>query len=201
MSAVDERRSGAGRGIWLHLGLLTIVLSVVAAWLGTGSSFITDEAFVRTQLDVLEDDGSWLLPHPFPEADPDGTAFPLHGAVRFDDGYVLYGKHPALVYLYAVAHRLGGDLALVGVSILGTVGAAAVAGALAARWQRGAGPVAVWVVGAARLSTSRRAPSVCTMMDVLRSRRRTAVGFSSVAKRNRSSPPRYWRMTARALGR
>jgi hypothetical protein len=60
---------------------------------------------------------------------------------------VLYGKHPALIYLYLPVHRALGLTGLVGLSVLGTWSAALVAAALARRLRADAAAPALWLVG------------------------------------------------------
>ena len=149
-------RVGAGRPdqplavrLWAHAIGLLLLLGAIAVYVGTESAFVTDESFVVIQLDVIAETGDWHLDHPLPEVDPEGAAFPLHGASRYEDGYVLYEKHPLLVFLYRPVHGLFGISGLVGLSVLGTAGAALVAGLLAEHLRRGTGALALWIVGAA----------------------------------------------------
>ena len=135
--------------LWAHALVLGLLLAAIAVAIGTRSSFVTDEAYVQIQLDVLEDTGGWTLSHPLREVDPEGDAFPLHGAAEYSDGFTLYGKHPALIYLYRPFHAAFGTGGLVALSIAGTVAAAFVAGMLAERFRTGSGALALWLVGAA----------------------------------------------------
>jgi hypothetical protein len=130
-----------------HAAGLAALLAVLAIVVGTRSSFVTDEAFVVIQVEHLADTGDWALPHPFPEVDPTGAAFPLHGATRYEDGYTLYGKHALLVFVYLPVYNAFGLAGLVGLSVLGTVGAALGAGVLAERIRPGSGPLALWLTG------------------------------------------------------
>lgn len=136
-----------GRPFWQHALALLLILGALIPVIGTTSAFVTDESFVVIQLDTIEATGGWTLPHPFPEVDPTGKAFPLHGASRFEDGYVLYGKHPLLIYLYLPVHRAFGIVGLVVLSVLGTWAAALVAARLAERVRAGSGVIALWLVG------------------------------------------------------
>jgi len=136
------------RPFWQHTLALVVLLAALVPLIGTDSAFVTDESFVVIQLDTIEDTGKWTLPHPVPEVDPGGAAFPLHGATRYEDGYTLYGKHPALIYLYLPVHRAFGLVGLVGLSVLGTWAAALVAARLAERIRTGSGVAALWLVGA-----------------------------------------------------
>lgn len=142
-------RSSGNRQLWHHALALGVLLAVIALVIGTSSAFVTDESFVVIQLDRIEDTGRWTMPHPLPEVDPEGAAFPLHNATRYRDGYTLYGKHPLLIYLYLPIHRAFGLAGLVALSILGTIGAAVGGAALAERIRHGSGPLALWMVGAA----------------------------------------------------
>lgn len=114
---------------------------------GTSSAVNPDESYVVIQLDTLEQTGHWTLPHPFPEADPSGMAFPVHGATRHESGYVLYDKHPALIYLYQPIHRVLGVAGLVALSLVATWAAALVAARLAEGIIEGSGVAALWMVG------------------------------------------------------
>lgn len=136
------------RPLWQHGALLLALLAGVAGVIGTDSAFVTDESFVVIQLDTIEETGGWSLQHPFPNVDPGGSAFPLHGASRFEQGWTLYGKHPLLIYAYLPIHKLFGIAGLVAVSLAGTVGAALGAGAIANRLLPGSGMPALWLVGA-----------------------------------------------------
>ena len=138
----------ARRPLWQHSIALLVVLAALVPIVGTDSAFVTDESYVVIQLETIEDTGQWSLQHPLPEIDPEGAAFPLHGATRYEGGYVLYGKHPALVYLYLPVHRAFGLVGLVGLSVLGTWAAAIVAALLAQRVRKGSGTLALWFVGA-----------------------------------------------------
>ena len=152
MARAAEQKSfvrSSERPFWQHAVGLLLLLVVLVPVIGTESAFVTDESFVVIQLDTIEDTGRWTLPHPMPAVDPEGAAFPLHGAARYESGYTLYGKHPALIYLYLPVHRALGIVGLIGLSVLGTWAAALVAARLAARVRGGSGVAALWLVGVA----------------------------------------------------
>lgn len=137
----------SGRPLWQHAAVLLVLLSGLAAVIGTESAFVTDESYVVIQLDTIEQTGSWELDHPLSSIDPEGAAFPLHGASRYEGGWTLYGKHPLLIHLYMPVHRAFGIAGMVGLSVLGTVAAALAAGAIAERLRPGGGAAALWLVG------------------------------------------------------
>ena len=145
--ADDGAAPAARRRLWKHAAALLVLLVVLIPVVGTRSAFVTDESYVVIQLDTIEETGVWALDHPMPEVDPEGAAFGLHGATRYEPGYTLYGKHPALIYLYLPVHRAFGLVGLVGLSVLGTWAAALVAAALAERIRPDSGVFALWLVG------------------------------------------------------
>jgi hypothetical protein len=148
-SDLGTQERGSPRPFRHHaLGLL-LLLAALVPLIGTDSAFVTDESYVVIQLDTIEHTGAWTLPHPIPEVDPTGKAFPIHGGTRYEDGYTLYGKHPALIYLYLPVHRAFGLVGLVALSVLGTWAAAVFAARLAGRIRPGSERVALWLVGVA----------------------------------------------------
>lgn len=154
-AAVDATRLSADRRpepslhgrIVRHGALLLALLSVIAMWIGTSSAFVTDESLMVIQLNQLETAHRWTVDHPMPEIDPEGGAFAFRGALETRDGYILYPTHPLLVLLYLGAHRSFGLVGLVGISILGAVGAAVGAALLAERIRAGSALVAFWLTG------------------------------------------------------
>jgi hypothetical protein len=119
------------------------------AVVGTSTSFSADEGAAVVQATSLSEGGGWTVPHPAPEVDPDGVNYPLEFSERGPDGWAPYAKHPVYPLLLAGAHRLGGVAAMVLLSLLGTVAAAGLAGALARRLDPALARPAVWVVGLA----------------------------------------------------
>jgi hypothetical protein len=138
-----------GVPVWAHLVALALVLVALMAVVGTSSSFSADEGAAIVEARSLASGGGWVVEHPMPAADPGAVNYPLELSDRGVRGSAPYAKHPLYPLLLAGADRLGGVRAMVLLSLIGTIAAAGVAGALA-RWldpgrARGAG----WGVGLA----------------------------------------------------
>ena len=132
-----------------HLAALTVVLLGVAAYVGTDASFSADEGAAITQARALARDGTWIVPHPLPEIDPEGRLYPLEKSTHGPKGFAPFARHPAYALLLAGADRVGGTTAMVLLSVAGTVVAAAAAAALARRLSPALARPAVWTVGVA----------------------------------------------------
>ncbi|HJR24340.1 MAG TPA: hypothetical protein VJ804_02625, partial [Acidimicrobiales bacterium] len=115
-----------------HVLVAGAILLAVAWWTGADGQVSVDEGVAVKQAEAVAD-GTWVLPHPLEVADPDGSAFPLRFATRTDDGYVPFAKHPLYPAVLSVADRVGGVRAMVGLSLVGVLGAAVAAAALARR--------------------------------------------------------------------
>ncbi len=135
--------------LWAHVGALAVVLLVLMPLIGTGSSFSADEGAVLVQARSLSRGEGWIVEHPVPEVDPDGVNYPLEFSERGPSGVTPFGKHPLYALMLAAADRAGGIVAMVLLSLLGTVAAAGLAGALARRLDPAIARPAVWVVGLA----------------------------------------------------
>lgn len=116
-----------------HLAALGIVLVAVTGFAGTGASFSADEGAAITQARSLARGDGWIVPHPVPEADPEGVNYPIELSAEGPRGVAPFAKHPLYALVLAGADRVGGVGAMVALSLLGTLGAAATAAALAAR--------------------------------------------------------------------
>ena len=117
--------------LWAHLLALALVLAAAAAVVGTDASFSADEGAAITQARSLADGGGWIVEHPVPEVDPDGDLYPLELSARGSKGVAPFAKHPFYALVLAGAEKVGGSSAMVALSLLGTLVAAAVAAALA----------------------------------------------------------------------
>jgi hypothetical protein len=145
---------GAARRIWdappwRHLLALALLLVILVPVVGTGSSFSSDEGAAIVQARSLASGEGWIVPHPLPEADPDGDHYPLVLSERGERGFAPFAKHPAYAVLLAGAFRFGGVAAMVLVSVAGVVAAAGLAGALAARFDPVLRRPTIWTVGLA----------------------------------------------------
>ena len=134
--------------VWAHLAALGLVLLGLMAVVGTTASFSADEGAVIIQARSLAGGDGWIVPHPVPEADPDGAVYPLELSAEGPRGVAPFAKHPLYAILLAGADRVGGINAMIALSLLGTVAAAAAAASLAVRMGGpGLARPALWGVG------------------------------------------------------
>ena len=150
----EARPAGRLRRAWslplrVHVAALAVVLVALVPVLGTGASFSADEGAAIIQAHHLSTGRGWVVEHPLPEADPSETNYPLELSARGDRGTAPFVKHPLYALLLAGADRLGGITAMVLLSVAGTVTAAALAAALAARMGPGLSRPVLWLVGLA----------------------------------------------------
>ncbi|HEV3401140.1 MAG TPA: hypothetical protein VG078_04905, partial [Acidimicrobiales bacterium] len=142
------------RRVWrlplgVHVAALAVVLVALVPVVGPGVSFSADEGAAIVQARHLARGDGWIVDHPVPEADPEGTNYPLELSARGLDGRTApFAKHPLYAVLLGAASRLGGVTAMVLLSVAGTIAAAALAAALAGRMGPGLARPALWAVGA-----------------------------------------------------
>lgn len=153
LAPVEGRRSFVRR-LWdapvrLHLLGLALVFLAMVPVVGTNASFNSDEGAAILQARSLASGDGWIVPHPMPEVDPEGKMYPLVSAERGSNGWAPLAKHPVYSLLVAGASRLAGVTGMVLLSVAGTVAAAGLAAALAARLDPVLSRVTVWVVGLA----------------------------------------------------
>ncbi|MEA2716560.1 MAG: hypothetical protein QOI99_877, partial [Actinomycetota bacterium] len=125
-------RSPAGRvrrawaaPVWVHLAALALILVALMAVVGTGASFSADEGAAITQAKSLARGDGWIVAHPLPQADPEGANYPLELSAKGPRGVSPFAKHPLYAIVLAGAERAGGVTAMVALSMLGTLAAAA----------------------------------------------------------------------------
>ena len=101
------------------------------------------------QVKVLLNTGAWSSPHPFPAVDPEGLHYPFHLSTSTVEPYhyLVFGKHPVLVWLTAGLHQLGGLRAIVVVNTVGTWAAAVGAAQVVARTRPALTIAALWFTG------------------------------------------------------
>ena len=133
--------------IGAHLAGLAAVLLLLLPVVGWSASFSADEGAAIIQAQSLSRDQGWVVEHPLPAVDPEGRAYPLELSEWGEKGVAPFGKHPLYAAVLAVAHRVGGQLAMVLLSLAGTVAAAAAAAALARRLHPSLDRPSVWVIG------------------------------------------------------
>jgi len=117
--------------------------------MGTGVSFSADEGAAIVQAHQLAKGDGWVVDHPLPQVDPTGKAYPLELSIKGDKGTAPFAKHPLYALLLAGADRVGGEVAMVLLSLAGTVAAAALAAAIAGHLGPGLSRPSLWVAGLA----------------------------------------------------
>lgn len=133
--------------LWAHAVALGLVLLALLGMISGRGLFSADEGALAAQVRQLHDQGTWVVPHPFPEVDPSGEAFPYDLSQPTDDGGAPFVKHTVYPMLATPLFGLGGIEALRILSLLGAV-AAALSGAGVAGFVRpGLGRATLWVVG------------------------------------------------------
>lgn len=123
---------GWTRSVWVHSFVLLGILIALVPIIGLRGQTLNDEGAALAQVQLLNEHHTWFMPNPFPEADPDGSAFPLDRSTQGEHGFAPLIKHPAYPVVLAGADRVGGHFGIVVLGILGTV-VAAIAAALLAR--------------------------------------------------------------------
>nr|MDQ3642370.1 hypothetical protein [Actinomycetota bacterium] len=152
--AQAEARRGALRRLWdapvrMHLLGLALVLLAMVPVVGTNASFSSDEGAGIIQGRSLAAGDGWIVEHPMPQVDPEGAMYPLISSERGSKGSAPLAKHPVYSLLLAGASRLVGVAGMMLLSVAGTVAAAGLAAALAARLDPVLPRATVWVVGLA----------------------------------------------------
>lgn len=130
-----------------HVGALAAVLLVLLPVVGWSASFSADEGAAIIQARSLARGDGWIVEHPLPTVDPEGLAYPLELSEWGERGVAPFGKHPLYALVLAGADRVGGILAMVLLSLVGTVAAAMVGAALARRLDPALERPALWVLG------------------------------------------------------
>jgi hypothetical protein len=120
------------------------------AVVGTGASFSADEGAAITQARSLARGDGWIVDHPLPQVDPEGAFYPLELSAQGPRGIAPFAKHPLYAVVLAGAQKVGGVNAMVALSLLGTLAAAAMGAALAARiGGPGLARPTLWAIGLA----------------------------------------------------
>jgi hypothetical protein len=154
----------------LALGLIMAALIPVA---GLQAVWSADEGALLYQIRSLSEGTGWTFTHPYPEADPDGNAFPIHlsswaenrsqdradsqsqdradGPWYQADGprYIVLAKHTAYLWIAAGLYGLGGYGLVVVLSVLSGLAAAIATSRLASLLDPDAERPALWVAGLA----------------------------------------------------
>ncbi|WP_208027902.1 hypothetical protein [Rhabdothermincola sediminis] len=156
MTDAETTQVGAiavARRLWraplpLHLCVLAAVLVLCAWYTRPGFGWTSDEGAAILQAELL-DHGTWIYDNPVPEVDPEGVLSPFPIGDHGSRGLAPYGKHPLYPRLLQLVGAVGGDWGLVGLSVAGTVLAAASGGLLAQRFSPSLARPALWALGLA----------------------------------------------------
>jgi hypothetical protein len=135
--------------LWGHAAVLALVLAAFLPFIGSSGQFSADEGAAIAQARQLERGDGWTVPDSFPQADPDGSAFPYELSTRGGDRYATFAKHPVYPVLLAAADRVLGNVGMLLLSIGGTVAAATISALLARRLDPRLAVPALWVTGIA----------------------------------------------------
>ncbi|MEQ1786697.1 MAG: hypothetical protein ABL966_06575, partial [Acidimicrobiales bacterium] len=136
-----------GAALGAHAGALLLVLLAIVPFVGLGVSYSADEGAAIIQAQSLAAGDGWIIPHPFPELDPRGDLYPLELSSTGPDGVAAYAKHPIYPVVLAAADRVGGQPAMILLSVLGTWLAALGAAVLTRQLTGGLARTALWVTG------------------------------------------------------
>ena len=90
------RETIASAPIALHAGALLVVLLALLPLVGTAVSYSADEGAAIIQAESLADGDGWIIPHPFPEVDPDGDHYPLELLAVGSEGHGLVREAPGV---------------------------------------------------------------------------------------------------------
>lgn len=148
-AAAVPRRRGVLSALWLHAGLLVLVVSVFVALGQPGVAFFSDEGAAVLQAQILRDSGKWQYQPPPGSAGQDFALSPFVRGDRGPQGVSPYAKHPLYPVLLSVVGPRS-SAALLALSIGGTVAAAVGAVLLARRTAACSPPVelaVLWLVG------------------------------------------------------
>ncbi|MGI9602101.1 MAG: hypothetical protein ACR2QE_09465 [Acidimicrobiales bacterium] len=147
MESVPEQARKWPLGV--HAVALLLVLLALLLLVGTDAVFSADEGAGAIQAQRVAEEGIWVGSHPLPGLDHSVLGYPVHLAEQTGDGWHELTRHPAYIHVLAGAFTIGGYPAMVLLSILATVGAAAVTGSLAGRLDQRLAVPALWVMGLA----------------------------------------------------
>ena len=143
----------------VHPWVLAIILFAIIPIVGTDSVWSADVGAQLYQATALTDGTGWVIPHPFPAADPSGHFFPIHlssfaesaDPTRLDRGagYVVFRKHTAFTWIVAGLFQLGGFGAVIAFSAASTLAASVGTARLTGLLHRPAAVPALWITGLA----------------------------------------------------
>jgi hypothetical protein len=128
---------------------LAVVLVAGVFIIGDHGVFSSDEGAGLAQARAVSQ-GSWGVEHPFEAVDPEGRWFPLEKAQALEDGgFAPLPKRPVYSWIAGQVWGLGGTLAVMTLSAVGTWIAAMAAALIARRLDDPLDRPALWVAGLA----------------------------------------------------
>ena len=140
---------GLSRRFELHaLGLLAILLLLFP--LAVGDTVWSADIGARLhQVQTIQQTGDWVSSHPLRAADPDGLFYPFHlsYATGVPYQYIVFDKHPLLVWMTTGLFQLGGLRALVVVNTFATFAASVGTARIVARTRPSLAVAALWFTG------------------------------------------------------
>ena len=124
--------------------LAAVVLTVALGWIAYGSGLVTsDEGALLGQIHLVRDHGTWSMPHPVRELDPDGRWFPVDQAQLGNDGWSPLAKHPLTTTILGWAYGPWGVGGAVGLGIAAAAGIVLSIGHIARRFGARTGALAM----------------------------------------------------------
>ena len=148
-AGVPAESAPAAPRLWVHLGLLVLLLVAVLAVARPGVS-TWDEGSYGSQADALRA-GSWRHDYQFGDIDPTGRWFPIVRSDGAGTDWFPYAKHPLVPSVQAALGRVAGQPGYVLPSLLGVLGTAAAAWAVARRIRAGTQVLAFWLIASGPL--------------------------------------------------
>jgi hypothetical protein len=135
--------------LWAHALGLAAALLALTAWVRTDVSYSVDEPAAIIQAKLLAAGDGWLLPNPLPSIDPEGDHPYLVLSDEGEKGTAPYAKHPVYPAVLAVADRVGGQTAMVLLSVAGALVAAVLTARIARRIDPALEVWSLWAAGVA----------------------------------------------------
>ena len=135
------------RPLVAHVAMLALVLGLGLFLIGPRVGYSSDEGAALSQARLLVRDHTWLYRYPLAGIDPQDQARPFIRGDRGTKGVAPYAKHPLYPAVLAGADWVAGPAGWWVLTLIGTVGAAAMAALLARRLDPRLTRATLWVVG------------------------------------------------------
>ena len=140
---------GIGRRLVVHSLALVAVLLLLFPFVVSDMMWSADIGARLYQAQHLVETGSWMVPHPLPRADPEEIFFPFHLSRKTElpFQYLVFPKHPLLVWMTAGVYRSAGLPGLVLMQTLSTAAAALGTARIVARSRPSLAAASLWFTG------------------------------------------------------